>query len=30
LQKISVFENGQTVRKMMCTRCMRTMVKTAA
>ena len=30
LQKITVFEDGRKVRKVMCTRCIRTMVKTAA
>jgi large subunit ribosomal protein L28 len=30
LQKISVFEDGRKVQKVMCTRCIRTMVKTAA
>ena len=30
LQKITVHENGKSVRKVMCTRCIRTMVKTAA
>jgi large subunit ribosomal protein L28 len=30
LQKISVYENGRKVQKVMCTRCIRTMVKTAA
>ena len=29
LQKVSVLENGRTVKKVMCTRCIRTMVKTA-
>jgi len=29
LQKISVYENGRKVQKVMCTRCIRTMVKTA-
>ena len=29
LQKISVMENGRKVQKVMCTRCIRTMVKTA-
>lgn len=27
LQKVSVLENGRTVKKVMCTRCIRTMVK---
>lgn len=30
LQKVSVLEQGKTVKKTMCTRCIRTMVKTAA
>jgi large subunit ribosomal protein L28 len=30
LQKVSVYENGRKVQKVMCTRCIRTMVKTAA
>jgi large subunit ribosomal protein L28 len=30
LQKISVYENGRKVQKVMCTRCIRTMVKTTA
>ncbi len=29
LQKMSVYENGRKVQKIMCTRCIRTMVKTA-
>ena len=29
LQKVSVFENGRKVSKVLCTRCIRTMVKTA-
>ncbi|MGD2026290.1 MAG: 50S ribosomal protein L28 [Anaerolineales bacterium] len=29
LQKISVYENGRKIQKVMCTRCIRTMVKTA-
>jgi large subunit ribosomal protein L28 len=29
LQKVSVIENGRKVQKVMCTRCIRTMVKTA-
>ena len=29
LQKITVFEGDRKVRKVMCTRCIRTMVKTA-
>ena len=28
LQKVSVFENGRKVRKTLCTRCLRTLVKT--
>ncbi|RME06881.1 MAG: 50S ribosomal protein L28 [Anaerolineae bacterium] len=28
LQKVTVFENGRAVRKTLCTRCIRTMVKT--
>ncbi len=28
LQKISVWESGRKVQKVMCTRCIRTMVKT--
>ncbi len=30
LQKVSVLEQGKTVKKTLCTRCIRTMVKTAA
>ena len=30
LQKITVLEGGRKVRKVMCTRCIRTMVKTTA
>ena len=30
LQKISVWENGHKVRKVLCTRCIRSLVKTAA
>ena len=30
LQKVTVFEGSKKVRKMMCTRCIRTMVKTPA
>lgn len=30
LQKVSVYENGRKVQKKMCTRCIRTMVKTPA
>jgi large subunit ribosomal protein L28 len=29
LQKVSVYEDGRKVQKMMCTRCLRTSVKTA-
>ena len=29
LQRVSVYENGQKVRKVLCTRCIRTMVKTS-
>jgi large subunit ribosomal protein L28 len=29
LQKVSVFESGRKVQKLLCTRCIRTMVKTA-
>ena len=29
LQKITVYEDGRKVKKVMCTRCIRTMVKTA-
>jgi large subunit ribosomal protein L28 len=29
LQKVSVYENGQTVRKTLCTRCIRTLVKSS-
>jgi large subunit ribosomal protein L28 len=29
LQKVTVVESGQKVRKTFCTRCIRTMVKTA-
>ena len=28
LQKVSVFENGRKVSKTLCTRCIRTLVKT--
>ncbi len=28
LQTISVFENGRKVRKVLCTKCIRTLVKT--
>jgi large subunit ribosomal protein L28 len=28
LQKVTVYENGNKVRKVVCTRCIRTMVKT--
>jgi large subunit ribosomal protein L28 len=30
LQKVSVYEKGRKVQKVMCTRCIRTMVKTSA
>ena len=30
LQKVSVFENGRQVKKILCTRCIRSMVKTTA
>jgi large subunit ribosomal protein L28 len=29
LQKVTVIESGRKVQKVMCTRCMRTMVKTS-
>lgn len=29
LQKVSVFEGGRKVQKLLCTRCIRTMVKVA-
>jgi len=29
LQRVSVFERGRKVRKIMCAKCIRTMVKTA-
>ncbi len=29
LQTVSVFENGKMVRKVLCAKCIRTMVKTA-
>jgi large subunit ribosomal protein L28 len=29
LQRVSVFENGRMVHKVLCTKCIRTMVKTA-
>ncbi len=29
LQKVSVMEQGKSVKKTLCTRCIRTMVKTA-
>ena len=29
LQKVSLVENGRKVQKTLCTKCMRTMVKTA-
>lgn len=28
LQTVTVYENGQRVKKVLCTRCIRTMVKT--
>jgi large subunit ribosomal protein L28 len=28
LQKVSVFEDGRSVQKVLCTRCLRTLVKT--
>lgn len=30
LQKVSVYEDGRKIQKLMCTRCLRTMVKTPA
>ncbi len=30
LQKVSVFEDGRKVQKLMCTRCIRTLVKITA
>ncbi|MBW8012652.1 MAG: mitochondrial large ribosomal subunit protein bL28m [Chloroflexi bacterium] len=30
LQKVSIYENGRKVQKVMCTRCIRTMVKVSA
>lgn len=30
LQKISVYEGGRKMQKVLCTRCIRTLVKTAA
>lgn len=30
LQKVSVLEQGKSVKKTLCTRCIRTMVKSAA
>ena len=30
LQKVTVYEKGRKVKKVMCTRCIRTMVKTVA
>lgn len=30
LQKVSVFEGGRKVQKLMCTRCIRTLVKITA
>ena len=29
LQTVSLFENGRKVRKVLCTKCIRTLVKTA-
>ncbi len=29
LQKVTVYEDGKAVRKTLCTRCIRTLVKTA-
>lgn len=29
LQKVTVFEDGRTVRKTLCTRCIRTLVKSS-
>ncbi|PKO18491.1 MAG: 50S ribosomal protein L28 [Chloroflexi bacterium HGW-Chloroflexi-10] len=29
LQQVSVFENGRKIRKVLCTRCIRTIVKTS-
>ncbi len=29
LQKVTVYEDGKAVRKVLCTRCIRTLVKTA-
>lgn len=29
LQKVSVYENGRMVRKTLCTRCIRTLVKSS-
>jgi len=29
LQRVSVYENGRKVRKVLCTRCIRTMVKSS-
>jgi large subunit ribosomal protein L28 len=29
LQRVSVFENGRLVRKVLCTKCIRTLVKTS-
>ncbi|MBL7163502.1 MAG: 50S ribosomal protein L28 [Anaerolineales bacterium] len=29
LQKVSVYKDGRKIRKTMCTRCLRTLVKTA-
>jgi len=28
LQKISIYENGKKIQKMLCTKCIRTLVKT--
>jgi large subunit ribosomal protein L28 len=30
LQKVTVFENGQKVKKVLCAKCIRTLVKSAA
>jgi len=30
LQTVSVIENGRTVRKVLCTKCIKTLVKTSA
>ena len=29
LQKVTIMENGRKVRKLLCTKCIRTLVKTA-